>query len=89
MAIYQAPDQKHGTPPNVPELQKEVKVHRALQHDYILKFMACETFDLTAIKRGLHPGLYILLELAQGGDLFDKIGEYRFFGLWTDIADSY
>jgi serine/threonine protein kinase len=76
VAIYQPPDPSQGPPPNLSELQKEVKVHKALQHDYILKFLAWETHDLSSISRGIHPGLYILLELAQGGDLFDKIGTY-------------
>lgn len=60
--------------PNMAELKKEVQVHRAMTHEYILKFLDWETHDLESRSKGYIPGLYILLELASGGDLFDKIG---------------
>jgi hypothetical protein len=58
--------------PNHKELQKEVQVHKSLKHEYILEFIANE---LVEEQSGYIPGLYMLLELAIGGDLFDKIGE--------------
>jgi serine/threonine-protein kinase Chk1 len=63
--------------PNIKELQKEVQIHKAMSHDYILRFMGTETYDMSAQDQGYVPGLYMLLELAQSGDLFDKIGESR------------
>lgn len=64
----------YGTP-NVKELQKEVQVHKSLRNPYILEFLHSEIMDKEKEREGYVPGLYILLELAIGGDLFDKIGE--------------
>lgn len=50
-------------------------MHKALKHNYILEFIHSEIIDREREKEGWVPGLYILLELAVGGDLFDKIGE--------------
>lgn len=63
----------YGTP-NVKELQKEVQVHKSLRNPYILDFLHSEHLDQSKEAEGIVPGLYILLELAVGGDLFDKIG---------------
>lgn len=65
---------QHGTP-NVKELQKEVQVHKSLKNSYILEFLHSEIVDKAKEQAGVVPGLYMLLELAVGGDLFDKIGE--------------
>jgi serine/threonine-protein kinase CHEK1 len=64
--------------PDLKELEKEVQVHRVLRHRYILEFIKSllvkpDTVDSDG--QMLVPGLYMLLELALGGDLFDKIGE--------------
>lgn len=64
-----------GNGPNLKELQKEVQVHRSLQAPYILAFLHSEVVDQDMEAQGYVPGLYMLLELAVGGDLFDKIGE--------------
>lgn len=61
--------------PNQKELQKEVQVHRSLIHDYILGFLHHELLPQEKEREGWVPGLYMLLELAVGGDLFDKIGK--------------
>lgn len=65
---------QHATP-NVKELQKEVQVHKSLKNSYILEFLHSEIVDKAKEQAGVVPGLYMLLELAVGGDLFDKIGE--------------
>lgn len=46
-----------------------------MNHDYILKFLHSEIYDQSTEAEGWVPGLYMLLELAVGGDLFDKIGK--------------
>lgn len=73
--LFISPTLGYGAP-NVKELQKEVQVHKSLKHGYILEFLHSETFDKEQEREGFVPGLYILLELAIGGDLFDKIGAY-------------
>jgi hypothetical protein len=45
-----------------------------LKNQYILEFLHSEILDKDKEAEGLVPGLYLLLELAVGGDLFDKIG---------------
>ncbi|GHJ84622.1 hypothetical protein NliqN6_1024 [Naganishia liquefaciens] len=55
-------------------LKKEVQVHRTMKHVNVLEFMDSLLVDQR--QKGLEhsvPGLYMLLELAAGGDLFDKI----------------
>lgn len=66
--------------PNLKELQKEVQVHKSLRHTYILEFLHHEIIDQAREQEGIVPGLYMLLELAVGGDLFDKIGEFAVTG---------
>lgn len=71
--LFISPTLGHGTP-NVKELQKEVQVHKALKNEYILGFVHSEVVDREREQEGWVPGLYMILELAVGGDLFDKIG---------------
>lgn len=72
--LYISPSLGMGIP-NLAELKKEVQVHKAMSHDYILRFLGSDTYDQRAAEmEGWVPGLYMLLELASGGDLFDKIG---------------
>lgn len=52
-------------------------MHKSLHNTYILEFLHHEIIDQNREKDGIVPGLYMLLELAVGGDLFDKIGEFR------------
>lgn len=59
--------------PTRKELEKEVKVHRMLKHSNILEFLDAVLIEENS---GWVPGLFVLLELAAGGDLFDKIGEW-------------
>lgn len=73
--LYISPSLGYGTP-NVKELQKEVQVHKSLKNQYILEFIHSEVVDREKEGEGWVPGLYMILELAIGGDLFDKIGEF-------------
>ena len=52
-------------------------MHKSLKNEYILGFLHSEVVDKDKEREGWVPGLYMLLELAVGGDLFDKIGESR------------
>lgn len=52
-----------------------MQVHKSLKNSYILEFLHSEIIDKDKEQAGIVPGLYMLLELAVGGDLFDKIGE--------------
>jgi serine/threonine-protein kinase Chk1 len=73
--LYISPSLGVGTP-NMKELQKEVQVHKSLKNPYILEFLHSEILEKDKEAEGLVPGLYLLLELAVGGDLFDKIGKF-------------
>jgi serine/threonine-protein kinase Chk1 len=53
-------------------IEKEIKIHGALRHENILEFIGAAMVDLSTPQK-YHPGWYMLLELAAGGDLFDKI----------------
>lgn len=55
-------------------IDKEMRVHSALKHKYVLEFINASVVDLEQQHRYV-PGIYMLLEFAAGGDLFDKIGE--------------
>ena len=54
-------------------VEKEIQVHSALKHTNVLEFINAIIVE-AGIKSRYHPGIYMLLELAAGGDLFDKIG---------------
>lgn len=84
--LFISPSLGYGTP-NVKELQKEVQVHKSLRHHYILEFIHSEVIGKGKEKEGFVPGLYMLLELAVGGDLFDKIGQFQ-VGKWKGRADG-
>lgn len=48
-------------------------MHSALHHEYVLRFINAVVVEMKHKER-YFPGIYMLLELAGGGDLFDKIG---------------
>lgn len=73
--LFISPSLGVGTP-NIKELQKEVQVHKSLKNQYILEFLHSEILEKEKEKEGWIPGLYLILELAVGGDLFDKIGVF-------------
>jgi len=50
-----------------------MRVHAALKHKHVLEFMNAVVVELKH-RHLYHPGIYMLLEMAAGGDLFDMIG---------------
>lgn len=54
-------------------IEKEMQVHSALKHANVIEFINAIIVEANGRSR-YHPGIYMLLELAAGGDLFDKIG---------------
>ncbi|KAE8216014.1 hypothetical protein CF327_g763 [Tilletia walkeri] len=70
-------------------LQKEVQIHSVLKHEAVLEFIGAEEYGGKArpVASNTVPGLYIVLELAAGGDLFDKIAPD--YGLEQDLAQFY
>jgi serine/threonine-protein kinase Chk1 len=50
-----------------------MKVHSALKHINVLEFLNAVVVE-PKHKQHFVPGIYMLLEFAAGGDLFDKIG---------------
>ena len=54
-------------------IEKEVSVHGSLKHPNIVKMMAAMMVEDEDEVQYV-PGAYMLLEMAHGGDLFDKIG---------------
>ncbi|ORX37650.1 kinase-like domain-containing protein [Kockovaella imperatae] len=85
--LFISPSIGYGTP-NVKELQKEVQVHKSLsKHEYILEFIHSEVVVKEKEDDGWVPGLYMVLELAIGGDLFDKIAPD--VGIPDDLANFY
>jgi serine/threonine-protein kinase CHEK1 len=57
-------------------LDKEMRVHTALKHDNVLEFYSAYIVEPKK-PSPYYPGIYMLLELAAGGDLFDKIGVFQ------------
>lgn len=75
--VVSLPDPKrsqNGKPAvDLKALQKEVSVHKSLKSKYILEYM--DSLMVQHGHRDYIPGLYMLMELATHGDLFDKIGK--------------
>ncbi|KAJ6522584.1 CAMK/CAMKL/CHK1 protein kinase [Mycena capillaripes] len=67
-------------------IEKEMRIHAQLKHSNILEFMDAVVVEL---KHQQHfvPGFYMLLELAAGGDLFDKIAPD--IGVGDEVAHYY
>ena len=63
------------------ELNKEIQVHSSLKHLNILEFINAVIVEPDG-KSPWIPAVYMLLEIAAGGDLFDKIGA------WSCRADT-
>jgi serine/threonine protein kinase len=55
-------------------IQKEIQVHSALIHENIIRLQDALLVEDDG-KNKYTPGAYLLLEMAHGGDLFDKIGK--------------
>ncbi|KAG8712943.1 Chk1 protein kinase [Ceratobasidium sp. 394] len=75
------------TPPSQrKDLEKEIKVHSLLKHVNVLEFYRYKTIEESESSKYV-PGVYMLLELASGGDLFDKIAPD--VGVDLDLARFY
>ncbi|KEP55815.1 CAMK/CAMKL/Chk1 kinase [Rhizoctonia solani 123E] len=68
------------------DLEKEIKVHSLLKHINVLEFLRYKTIEESEPSKYV-PGVYMLLELASGGDLFDKIAPD--VGVDMDLARFY
>jgi serine/threonine-protein kinase Chk1 len=58
-------------------MDKEMRVHAALKHENVLEFLTAATVEPSTESLYI-PAIYMLLEFAAGGDLFDKIGAPSF-----------
>ncbi|KAI5122878.1 hypothetical protein M0805_003330 [Coniferiporia weirii] len=67
-------------------LDKEIRVHAAMKHTNVLEFLNAVIVENDG-RTKYFPGIYMLLELASGGDLFDKIAPD--VGLEDDLAQFY
>lgn len=56
-------------------IEKEMRIHANLKNRHILEFINAVVVD-SKQQSNYVPGMYMLLELAAGGDLFDKIGAW-------------
>ncbi|KAG6827439.1 hypothetical protein H0H92_011794 [Tricholoma furcatifolium] len=74
------------TPSDRKTTEKEMRIHSALKHQHVLEFINAVVVEL---KHGhlYVPGIYMLMELAGGGDLFDKI--VPDVGIKDDVAHLY
>ena len=54
-------------------MDKEIRVHSAMKHINVLEFYNAVIVEPDGGTK-YFPGIYMLLEIAAGGDLFDKIG---------------
>lgn len=80
---YQSTSSRH--PIDRRALQKEVQIHSILKHKNVLAFLG--SVEYAAATSQYVRGLYILLELCAGGDLFDKIAPD--VGVDEDLAHLY
>ncbi|PVF94416.1 Pkinase-domain-containing protein [Serendipita vermifera] len=67
-------------------IYKEIQVHSALIHDNIIRLRNALILEDDG-KTKYTPGAYLLLEMAHGGDLFDKIAPE--VGVDDDLAHYY
>jgi serine/threonine protein kinase len=74
-------------PPDRQALRKEVQIHAVLKHPNVLEFLGVEE-HLKESSKNFVPGLYMVLELGAGGDLFDKIGETSQAAILVDMCMS-
>lgn len=67
-------------------VDKEMKIHALLKHKHVLEFLHAAVVE-RKYKEHYVPGIYMILELAGGGDLFDKIAPE--VGIGEDVAHYY
>jgi serine/threonine-protein kinase CHEK1 len=58
-------------------MDKEMRVHAALKQENVLEFLTAAIVE-PGTESPYIPAIYMLLEFAAGGDLFDKIGSPSF-----------
>jgi serine/threonine-protein kinase Chk1 len=63
------------TQPERKVLDKEMRVHAALKDTNVLEFLTAVVVE-SGTDSPYVPAIYMLLEFAAGGDLFDKIGAH-------------
>jgi serine/threonine protein kinase len=68
-------------------LEREVRIHSALSHANVIAFISAVVVETKRAVSTYVPGVYMLLELAAGGDLFDKIAPD--VGVSDEIAHFY
>lgn len=59
-------------------IDKEMRIHSLLKHPNILEFIDAIIIEAGQKNNPYPAGIYMLLEMAAGGDLFDKIGASPF-----------
>ncbi|GAA5938566.1 uncharacterized protein JCM15063_005356 [Sporobolomyces koalae] len=70
------------------QLVREMRIHETLKHRNILQLFGGETRQSVTVGPTVWPtGLYMILDLADGGDLFDKIAPD--VGVEEEIAHFY
>ncbi|KAI0300081.1 CAMK/CAMKL/CHK1 protein kinase [Multifurca ochricompacta] len=67
-------------------IDKEMRVHAALKHKNVLEFLSAVVVE-SGTESPYIPAIYMLLEFAAGGDLFDKIAPD--VGVGEDVAHFY
>ncbi|KAF9261767.1 CAMK/CAMKL/CHK1 protein kinase [Marasmius fiardii PR-910] len=71
------------TPKERKDAEKEMRIHSQLKYKYVLEFYEAAILEPGRSNKYI-SGIYMLLELAAGGDLFDKIAPD--VGVSDDIA---
>ncbi|KAH0589905.1 hypothetical protein H2248_000097 [Termitomyces sp. 'cryptogamus'] len=74
------------TPAARKSTEKEMRIHSVLKHPHVLEFLNAVVVE-TKHAHLYVPGIYMLMELAGGGDLFDKI--VPDVGIKDDVAHLY
>ncbi|KAK4699855.1 hypothetical protein P7C70_g6402, partial [Phenoliferia sp. Uapishka_3] len=65
-----------GNPVEAKKVDREFRIHQTLRHEFVLEIVAAERREREKMGEDEWPeGLYIAMQLATGGDLFDMIGE--------------
>lgn len=72
---------RNATVKEINSIGKEIRIHSRLRHHHILSYISAILVGWddpinTAGYLPFYPAYYLLLELATGGDLFDKIGPW-------------
>ncbi|KAK7047155.1 Chk1 protein kinase [Paramarasmius palmivorus] len=74
------------TPKERKDAEKEMRIHAQLKHQHVLEFYSGAVLDHQHAHKYV-PGYYLLMELAAGGDLFDKIAPD--VGVSDEVAHLY